>query len=59
VGQGLTDAIVGQLGASFEDFVDTVWISKGVGEEEATREQDNALLVLLHNLGAEGNDVSH
>ena len=37
--------------------MDAVGISKRVGEEEAAAEQDLALLVLLHDLAAEGDDV--
>lgn len=59
VHQRLADRVVGQLGASLQDLVDAVGIGKGIGEEEAAGEQDDALLVLLHDLGAEGDDVGH
>lgn len=38
VDEGLTDAVVGQFGASFEDLMDAVGVSKRVGEEEAATE---------------------
>lgn len=59
VHQRLTDGVVGQLGTTLQDFVDAIGIGEGVGEEEAAGEEDDALFVLLHNLGAEGDDVGH
>lgn len=59
VHQRLTDRVIGQLGATLQHLVDAVGIGKGIGEEEAAGEQDDALLVLLHDLGAEGDDVGH
>lgn len=59
VDEGLADAVVGQFGAALEHLVDAVGVGKRVGEEEAAAEQDLALLVLLHDLAAEGDDVGH
>lgn len=39
--------------------MDAVGISKWIGEEEATGEEDDALLVLFHDLGAERDDICY
>jgi hypothetical protein len=39
--------------------VNSIRISKLIGEEEAATEKNLALFVLLHDLGAERNDVCH
>jgi hypothetical protein len=59
VNNGLTNTVVGELGATLEHLVDTVGVSQSVGEEEAAGQQDDALLILLHDLGAERDDVGH